>query len=135
MVEKMWKLKYKVPIGFTWRVEKHIDSLDIYVKRPEEKEWEGVIVEKELVNSWGGYGRECGGARYLIKIKPKSHWLPVAVGEHSYQACIPSAPAIKNYAVTEIRFDSICDIKIFYDNVEVIFYVRDLSEFIVKEDQ
>jgi len=44
-----WKLKFKVPIGYVWRVEKHVDSLEIYVKKPEEKEWKGVVIEKE---SW-----------------------------------------------------------------------------------
>jgi hypothetical protein len=133
--EKMkWSLKFKVPIGFTWRVEKHINSLTIYVKKPEAKEWEEVVIEKELVNSWGGYGRECGGARYLVRVKPKDGLLPVAIGEYSYQACIPSAPSIKNYAVTEIRFVSICDIKIAFSNAEFVFLVRDTSEFIVNED-
>jgi hypothetical protein len=129
-----WNLKFKVPIGFTYTIQRHVNSLDIYVKQPDTETWEEVIVEKELLESWGGYGRVCGGARYLIKIKPKSHWLPVAIGEYSYQACIPSMPSIKNYAVTELRFNSVCDIKIIHnDGTEIIFYVRDISEFIIKD--
>jgi hypothetical protein len=130
-----WKLKFKVPVGFTWRVERHIDSLDIYVKKPEEKEWKEVVVEKELLESWGGYGRDCGGARYRIAIKPKDEFLPIALGEWSYQACTPTASPIQNYAITEIRFESVCDVKIVYSNVEITFLVRDTSEFIVEEDQ
>jgi hypothetical protein len=128
------KFKFKVPIGFTWRVEKHINSLAIYVKKPEAKEWEEAVIEKELVNSWGGYGSECGGATYRIAIKTKNEILPVAIGEWSYQACIPNVK-IKNYAITVLKFSSICDIKIVYSNVEITFLVRDISEFIVKEDQ
>jgi hypothetical protein len=129
-----WKLKFKVPVGFTWRVERHIDSLEIRVKKPEEKEWKEVVVEKEVLESWGGMWRECGGTRYRIAIRPKDGFLPVALGEHSYQACIPSAPSIKSYAVTEIKFISICDIKIVYSDVEFVFLVRDTSEFVVNED-
>jgi hypothetical protein len=133
MVGKTWKLKYKVPVGFTWWVEKHIDSLDIYVKKPDTEKWEEAIVEKELVNSWGGYGRECGGARYAIRVKHPDIVLSVATGEHSYQACIPSVPSIRNYAITVLRFEMPCDIKISYDNVEMTFLVRYINEFEVNE--
>jgi hypothetical protein len=133
MVGKMWKLKYKVPIGFVFTIQKHVDNLEIRVKKPEENEWKEAIVEKELVQSWGGYGSECGGSRYLVRVKPRDEILSVATGEHSYQACTPSAPAIKNYAVTEIRFEMPCDIKISYDNVEMTFLVRYINEFEVNE--
>jgi hypothetical protein len=79
--------------------------------------------------------RECGGARYRIAIKPKGGFLPIALGEWSYQACTPTASPIQNYAITEIRFESVCDVKIVYSNVEITFLVRDTSEFIVEEDQ
>jgi len=125
----MWKLKYKVPVGFTYAIQKHIDNIEIKVKKPEEKEWKEVIVEKELLESWGGYYKECGGARYRFVIKAKDGILPVAVGEYSYQACIPSAPSIRNYAITELKFETVCDVKIAYGNVEITFFVRYLNEF------
>ena len=125
----MWKIKYKVPVGFVWTVQKHIDSLEIQVKKPEENVWREAIVEKELLESWGGYGRDCGGGRYAIKIKHPDIILPVAEGVWTYQACIPTVPSVKNYAITELKFEMPCDIKIVYDDVEVTFLVRDISEF------
>jgi hypothetical protein len=129
MVEKMWKLKYKVPVGFTYTIQKHIDSIEIKVKKPKENVWEEATIEKELLESWGGMWRDCGGARYLIRVKPKDGILPVAVGEYSYQACVPSAPSIKNYAITELKFETPCDIRIIYNDVEITFFVRYINEF------
>jgi hypothetical protein len=127
----MWKLKYKVPVGFTFTIQKHIDNIEIQVKKPEESEWKEAIIEKELLESWGGMWRECGGARYLVRVKPRDGILPVASGEYSYQACIPSAPSIRNYAITELKFEMLCDVKIVYDDVEVTFLVRYINEFAV----
>jgi hypothetical protein len=136
-----WKLKYRVPIGYSHTFRWHIDSLAFFVKATDEKEseWKEAVVEKELITSWGGYGRECGGARYRILIKPPrdskklAPYLPVAVGEYQYQACTPAASTIQTYAVTEIRFVSVCDVKIVYSDVEFTFLVRDTSEFIVED--
>ena len=125
----MWKLRYKVPIGFTYTVRRHIDNIEIKVKKPEEKEeeWREAIVEKELLESWGGYYKDCGGARYRLVIKAKDD--PVAVGEYSYQACVPTVP-FKNYAITELKFITPCDVRLTYGNVEITFFVRYLNEFL-----
>jgi len=131
MVKKMWKLKYKVPVGFTYTIQKHIDNIEILVKKPDESEWKEAIVEKEQIDTWGGMWHDCGGARYLVRVVKDR--LLVAVGEHSYQACIPSVPSIRNYAITELRFEMPCDIKIVYDNVEITFLVRYINEFAVDE--
>jgi hypothetical protein len=125
----MWKLKYKVPVGFTYTIQRHIDSIEIKVKKPEENVWREAIVERELLESWGGYGRDCGGASYKVRIKHPDIVLSVAEGLWSYQACIPSVPNVKNYAITELKFEMPCDIRIIYDDVEVTFLVRYLNEF------
>jgi len=125
---------YKVPIGFTYTLPWHLDSLEFYVL--DEGKWQKATVEKEVIESWGGYGKECGGTTYRIKIIKPSKILPVAVGYYSYQVCTPRVPDIKNYAVVELRFEDISDVRVVIDCLycerEIIFKVRDLSEFIEK---
>jgi hypothetical protein len=124
-----YELKYKVPVDFTFVVQRHIDSISIYVKRPEEKEWKEAIVEKELLESWGGYGSDCGGARYTVRVKHPDVILPIVIGEYSYQACTPRMPDIKNYARVELKFITQCDVRIATDKAIYTFFVRYLNEF------
>jgi hypothetical protein len=124
-------LKYKVPVGFEFWLEKSIDSLEIYVKKPNEEAWKEAIVEKKVIESWGGMWKECGGSRYVVRVRHPDMALPVAEGEYSYQACTPNVPQVKNYAMTELRFVTECDIKIEVDGVTYVFFVRYLNEFMV----
>jgi hypothetical protein len=122
-------LRYKVPTDFEFTIQKHLDSVEIFAKEPEEKEWKKAEIVKELLESWGGMWRDCGGARYRIAIKVKDRVLPVAIGEYSYQACIPGAPQVKNYAMTVLKFVTACDVMLKIDDMTYIFYVRYLNEF------
>jgi hypothetical protein len=124
-----YELKYRVPVGFEFWLEKSIDSLEIYVKKPNEEAWKEAIVEKKVIESWGGMWKECGGSRYVVRVRHPDMALPVAEGEHSYQACIPTAPKIKNYALTTLKFLTLCDMKIITNKVTYVFHVRYLHEF------
>jgi hypothetical protein len=119
---------YKVPKNFVFSIPKHIDNITIKIRENPNDEWRDAEVVKEVVESWGGYGKSCGGSRYLIRIKPKGGYT-VAIGEYSYQACIPTEPSVKNYVYTDIKFLWKCDIMIEYDNKRIIFHVTDLREF------
>jgi hypothetical protein len=123
------ELRYKVPVDFTFVVQRHIDSLEIQVKKPEERVWRKATIEKELLESWGGMWHDCGGSRYAIRVKHPDIVLPIAIGEWSYQACTPRMPNIKNYAYTELRFTTECDVRIVTDEVTYVFFVRYLNEF------
>jgi hypothetical protein len=121
-----YELKYKVPVNFTFTIQKHLDSLTIYVKKPTEEVWREATIIKELIEFWGGMWRDCGGSRYKVVVKDE---VTVADGEYSYQVCIPTTPSIQNYAMTSLRFITECDIKIETDRATYIFFVRYLNEF------
>jgi hypothetical protein len=124
-------LKYKVPVDFSFIIQKHINSLKIFAKKPNREQWKEAIIEKKMLDSWGGMWRECGGATYKVTIKSEDSILPVAEGIWSYQACTPNVSQVKNYAMTELRFVTECDMKIEVDDVMYVFFVRYLNEFMV----
>jgi hypothetical protein len=118
----------KIPEYYTYTFPCHINDMDFYYH--DGKEWiELKKIMERMKEQWGGYGANCGGAVYWIVLGVDNEAI-VSV-DYQYQACIPTVPAIQNYAYSDIKFVKIGDIKIIdCRGDEFIFRVRPRDDFI-----